>query len=358
MKIFKKTLSAVLVLAILLPSVLIVSASQTSFPLSQSERLLLIDVLSEVALQKGSWGLYNVNFNELNIGAAVHTYNYVEGTFVRSHDMYPLTVDDRLVLWAIPINGQFQITRSLVSEINTFIDFNTPLALVYDASNAFAYSNQSFLILKCFDEVIESRDVLNTNVRIGVQGIDTVSLSENVCLGYEGNNQGMPRTTPANISCNVSYVTQHPYKKLCWAASVASIVNYKKGTSLDAPTVAKKYYGNTGFDQSIGEDNLTEKIKGYGLNDYQFSNYGYFDNKILSSIRADYPVGGAFDVVGGAYHATVIFGINVIAGRIQVMDPEFGRTTATLSSTGDYTYVSSYSNATLVLYAISYVAGN
>jgi hypothetical protein len=68
--------------------------------------------------------------------------------------------------------------------------------------------------------------------------------------------------------------------------------------------------------------------------------------------------GGVFDVVGGAYHATVIFGINVIAGRIQVMDPEFGSTTATLSSTGDYTYVSSYTNSTLVLYAISYGTGD
>lgn len=348
----------VLVLAILLPSVLTVSASQTSFPLSQSERLLLIDVLSEIEPQKGSWGLQNVNFNELNIGAAVHTYNYVEGTFVRSHDMYPLTVDDQLVLWAIPINGQFQITSSLVSEINTSIDFNSPLALVYDASNAFIYSNQSFLILKYFNEEIESRGVLNTNARIAVQGIDTVSLSENVCLGYKGNNQDMPRTTLANISCSVSYVTQHPYNKLCWAASVACIVNYVKGTSLDAPTVAKKYYGNTNFNQGINQDNLTEKIRGYDLDYYQFSNYGDFDNKILSSIRADYPVGGSFDVVGGGYHATVIFGINVIAGRIQVMDPEFGSTTATLSSTGDYTYVSSYTNSTLVLYGISYDTGD
>lgn len=320
--------------------------------------MLLIDVLSEIDSQKDSWGLEDVDFNELNIGVPIQTYNYVEGAFVRSHDMYPLTADDRLVLWAIPINGQFQITSSLVSEINTSIDFNTPLALVYDASNAYIYSNQSFSILKYFNEEVESRGVLNTNARRAVQGIDTVSLSQNTSLGYERNNQDMQRTTPTNFSCNVSYVTQHPYNNLCWAASVASIVNYVNGTSLDAATVAKKYYGNTNFDQSINRDNLTEKIQGYGLKYYRFSNYGDFDNKILSSICADYPVGGSFDVVEGAYHATVIFGINVIAGRIQVMDPEFGSTTAILSSDGNYTYVSSYANTTLVLYAISYDTGD
>ena len=41
-----------------------------------------------------------------------------------------------------------------------------------------------------------------------------------------------------------------------------------------------------------------------------------------------------------------IYGINVIAGRIMIMDPEFGATTSYLSSNG-YTYVSSASGATL-----------
>ena len=357
MKVSKKILSAVLVLALLLPSVLTVSASQTNFPLSQSERLLLIDALSEIDLQKDSWGLENIDLNELNVGVPIPTYNYVEGMLERSHNMYPLTTDDLLVLLAIPINGQFQITNGLVAEINTLIDFNTPFALVYDANTAYIYSNQSLSILKHFDQEIGSRDVLNTDARLAVKGIDTVSLSQNTCLEYEGNNQDMQRSTSANVYCNVSYVTQHPYDNLCWAASVACIVNYIKGTSLDAATVAKKYYGNTNFDRSISPENLVDKIKDYGLTYYQFSNHGDFDNKIFSSICADNPVGGSFDVIDGDCHASVIFGINVIAGRIQVMDPQFGSTTATLSSAGDYTYVSSYTNTTLVLYAISYDTG-
>ena len=92
---------------------------------------------------------------------------------------------------------------------------------------------------------------------------------------------------------------------------------------------------------------------------YRFStDYRNFENKIYQSICADYPVGGTFDVIGGAYHATVIFGVNVISGRIQVMDPEYGSTTATYSSNGVYTYVSSYANTTLELYGITYNTGN
>lgn len=328
------------------------------FPLNQSERLLLIDVLSEIDLQKDAWGLEDVDMNALHVGMPIRTYNYVKGMLERGYDMYPLTTDGLLVLWAIPINGQFQITNSLVSEINTLIDFNTPFALVYDASNAYVYSNQSLSILKQFEQNIDSRDVINTKTKLAVDGIDTMALSQNVYLDYENNNQDMQKSTLANVSCNVGYVTQNPYDNLCWAASVACIVNYKKGTSLTAATVAKKYYGNTNFDQAINRDNLTEKLRDYGLNYYQFSNYGNFDNKIFSSISAGNPVGGTFDVSDGAYHATVIFGINIIAGRIQIMDPAFGNTTATLSSTGDYTYVSSLTNSTLELYAISYDRGN
>lgn len=357
MKISKKILSALLILAVLLPSLLTVSASQTEIPLSQSERLLLIDALSEIEPQKDAWGLTDVDFTKLNIGLPIQTYNYVEGMLESSHVMYPLTAAGRLVLWAIPIGGQFQITNGLVSEINTAIDFNSPLALIYDASNAYIYSDQSFSLLKHFEQEIESRGVLNTNTRLTVQGINTVSLSQNTFLGYVNTNTDMQRAIPMNFSCNVSYVTQHPYNKLCWAASVACIVNHVNGTSLDAVTVAKRYFGNTDFNRDIGPDNLTEKIQGYGLSYYQTCIGGNVDNKIIDSILADNPVGAVFDVINGPYHAGVIYSINVISGRIQVMDPEFGMTTASLSETNDYVYVSSYSNATLELYAISHDPG-
>lgn len=357
MKKSKKILSALLILAILLPSILTVSASRTNMPLSQSERVLLIDALSEIEPQKDAWGLANVDFTNLNVGLPIQTYNYVEGTLESSHVMYPLTVDDRLVLWAIPIGGQFQITNGLASEVNTAIDFNTPLALIYDASNAYIYSDQYFSHLKHFDQEIDSRGVLNTNTRLTVEGINTISLSQKAFLGYEKTNNDMHRAIPMNYSCNVSYVTQHPYNNLCWAASVACIVNHVNGTSLDAVTVAKRYFGNTDFNRDIGEDNLTEKIQGYGLSYYQACTGGNFDNKIIDSILADNPVGAVFDVINGPYHAGVIYSINVISGRIQVMDPEFGMTTASLSETNDYVYVSSYSNATLELYAISHDPG-
>lgn len=127
---------------------------------------------------------------------------------------------------------------------------------------------------------------------------------------------------------------------------------------MDAATVVKSYFGNTNFNQSIGADNLTEKIKDYGLNYYQFSNCGPFDSQILSSIIAGNPVGGSFAVVYGDFHAATIFSINVIAGRIQVMDPEFGSITAWLNDDYTYTYVSNYTNSTLNLYAISFDTGN
>lgn len=69
-------------------------------------------------------------------------------------------------------------------------------------------------------------------------------------------------------------------------------------------------------------------------------------------------MGGTFAVLGGEYHASVIFDINIISGRIQVMDPAFGMTTANYSYQDSYSYTSSAHNATLVLYGVSYDTGD
>lgn len=351
-----RLVAVLLVMAMLLPCVLIANAAQESLPILESEKLALIDVLSEIEQQKDAWGLGNVDFAELRIGLPIQTYNYVDGLMVSGNAMYPLTVNNQLVLWAIPVDGQFQVSGGLVSEINEAVNADTPFALIYDSRSAFIYSDGVVSMLKQYNDVIESRDTLNLNASFTVQGIETVSLSEGKLLGYTSMISNISRAS-VNYACSVNYVTQQPYDNLCWAATVACIVNYVNGTSLDAVTVAKRYYGNTDFDQGIGCDNLREKIQDYGLIYYQYSIGEPFDNKILSSIIAGYPVGGTFDVVGGDYHACTIFGINVIAGRIQVMDPEFGSTTAWFNN-DSYTYVSSYTNSTLNLYSISYDTGN
>ena len=55
-----------LVLVVLFSSVLTVSASQTTFPLSQCERLDLINALLDIEPQKDLWGLEDVNFNAVS----------------------------------------------------------------------------------------------------------------------------------------------------------------------------------------------------------------------------------------------------------------------------------------------------
>ena len=355
MKFVRSSMSVVLIFAILLPCALCASAAEMSLPISQSERLAVIDVLTEIEPHKEAWGLEGVDFCDLEIGAPVQTYNYVENTLESGNMMYPLSANDRLILWAVPASGQFQITTGLVNELNSVLNVGTPFALIYDASNIYLYADNTITLLKHTNQDISLRGSLNTNARFAVGEINTVRLSQKTHLGY---NVSMQRSTQVNISCNVNYVTQNPYKNLCWAASVACIANYKKGTSLDAATVARNYHGSTNFDRGILPNGLPVILWDYGLDYYVFSDYGSFGDRIMDSILADNPVGGSFDVINGGYHATVIFGINVIAGRLQVMDPEFGMTTATIQSAGNgYSYVSNVYNTTLVLYGISYDTG-
>ena len=322
---------------------------------SSSERILgIIDALRDVETNKDAWGLSMVDFEELRIGPAVNAYNHTESGFVCNNVMYPLMIGDELVLWAVPIGGQYQITNGLVSEVNECINKGDSFALVYDACNIYIYTGNQFCVLK--ETNIEIRDrtksVIGRNT--SADGVITTKLTESESLGYSNIARASSQT---NVACNVSYVTQNPHNNLCWAATVACIVNYKSNTNLDAVTVAKRHFGNTNFDQGINPDALNLKLATYGFNYYIFTSYDTFEDEILTSLMADYPVGGSFDVINGGYHSTVIYGINVIAGRLQVMDPEFGMTTVVLQSDGKYRYVSNLHNTTLVLYGVTYDDG-
>ena len=65
-----------------------------------------------------------------------------------------------------------------------------------------------------------------------------------------------------------------------------------------------------------------------------------------------YPILARFIYTGGA-HAVVINGINITAGYISIMDPEFGFARANYSLTNGYTYVSAYSGVILTIESAS-----
>lgn len=307
-----------------------------------------------VALQNSEYikteiGLADVDFNKLAISKPIHTYEYINDNFIENNIIYPLKINNELVALAISLDGfscdYFQITTALVDEINLIIKDDMSFAIVYDYEHCYLYDGNEFYLLSYGNHRVENRSVLDVynadreNIDISLTNIDS-----NLNLNYS---VGTSPRTQTYFSCAVTRISQNPPSNMCWAASIACIVNYKKDTNYTAVQVAQKHYGNTNFDRGLplgDQDNVL--ITDYFLL-YRYKNEVPSDGVILKNINKDYPILATFKWSNG-YHDVVIYGVNVIKGYISLMDPEFGFCSASLTSYG-YRYVSGYSGVTLTL---------
>lgn len=320
--------------------------------------ILLMEILNDVECQKSIIGLSEVDFAALKIGAPVQTYNYVDNTFKEARKMYPITYNNKLVLWIIDNGGQFQVTTALVNEVNSAIEDNVPFSIVYDRSSSYLYANDNFVLVGSSALQDMTRAVLEPDSIMSRGDLKTTALTENTALGYKASTNSdlvcasaYAKSAPIYYECGVSYVSQNPPSALCWAASVASIANYCKGKSLNAVTVAKGYYGATDYNYGINPFEAPAVLGNYDLT-YSYKYEVPSDNVILENIVANYPIYGNF-VVGLTTHAGVIYGTNVMSGYIYIMDPEFGFTSASKGTNGYYSYTSGYSGTTVTLISAS-----
>lgn len=294
-------------------------------------------------------GLYDVNFSEITISNPVYTYEYTVEGLVQNNVMYPLKFNGNLVAWAIPLsdnsNSNYQITTALVNDVNLLLQDGTDFALIYDYDYCYLYNGSELFLLTETTYKVENRLMLNTDsVCVNDFNIQLTNIADSTSLNY----YSQPTTRAQTYySCPVNFVSQNPPSLLCWAASIACVVNYKKGTTYTAVQVAQKHYGNTDFNKGLplgDEDNIL--ISDYFLL-YRYKNEVPGDGVIGKNIINDYPILATFKWSDG-YHLVVIYGINTISGYISIMDPEFGACSATISGSS-YKYVSAYSGTTLTL---------
>lgn len=321
-------------------------ASESVFSLGVDEKTSLFEVINDIEYQKDLLGLSDVNFNELCIGAPVQTYIYKNDSFENGIQMYPITINNNLIFWAIKYDGKFQVTTALTSEVNDKIDANTPFSIIFDRNSSYLFVDGEFVFLRESDIEDDTRSVISTGLSTlyDIQDADilTTTLSANCKLNYTG--------SVARVSnyygCNVSFVSQNPPSNLCWAATIACIVNYKKGTSLSAVSVAQGYYGADNYNQGLSISSVPGILANYGLS-YSYQNNTVTSNVILTNLMNDYPIYSSWTYSGGS-HAVCIYGVNPVGGYLYIMNPASGFTSATATE-GGYTYVSSNSGATLRL---------
>lgn len=352
---FKKLLSGILTLCFCfsISSVAVATYDDVSSEtLNASERDKIIDVLRYVEAGKENYNLEDVNFEEIEIGNAIYAYECTDAGFGRIGEVYPLIADGQVVATAIKVdNSGYSIETSLAQAINKAD--KADIALVYDCNNCYIYDGLDFIHLRQSRVVMPNRASLNeTRLTLDPCNLMTHNIFDTETLGYKNQSNSSRQVTQTYYSCNnVYYVTQNPYDYLCWAASIATILNCLNGTSETAPSISMKYFGTTYVkDEGISSTQAATFMRNKCNLSYSLINSVPSNNKILSDIMNNYPIFGIFQYTFGyTDHAATIYGVNLISGYISVMDPLFG--VATAKSDGySYSYQDPYIYDTVTLY--------
>lgn len=342
-------------LALVLCTMLLLSLSATAIDIDKlvndqlvsitaSEREGVIEVLNFVEGMKETFQLENVDFDELEIGNRIRTYEATETGLSEVGYVYPIIYDDAVVAIATPLCcGKFQISTKDAQAIQEsgFKDF----ALIYDKDGTYIFNGYSVNLVSGSIYPIESRvsisDLLTENTDVVstlTTGVELTDVRNTHSLDYQRSNEISSITGSSYEYLNVVHVAMVPDTKTCWAASVAMISNFLKGTSLTAHDVASAYHNGADYSDKRGV-NLNDTAyllrrvydcdySAYGSNSLSSANPS--DGIILRNIRGGYPVLGRMNVSGvpDQNHAVVIYGIDVLGGYISIDDPQSGTVTS------------------------------
>lgn len=270
--------------------------------------------LRNIESQKSLFGLDTVDFESINIGEPVQTYEYVDNMFEECAMLYPLIYNDSIVLWAIEDSNTYQFTSSLTNEINEEIHDKQAFTIIYDKEKCYLFSEGSLTVLYEYGYDIEERSTLDTTDIIN--GLELSSIENVASLGYKGISQ---RAGSIIYSCDVEHVAYQT--NLCWAASCAAISNCINDTNYDADDVSDIYWG-----ENITGDVYTEDIPDV-LDKLEVNNYSYrasipSEPVMINNFTANRPIYGSFyNNTNSLRHGCVIYGINVNPVMIYIMDP-------------------------------------
>ena len=309
---------------------------------------LLISALQTIEPSKDAYNLNNVNFADLEISNPINSYIYSDNGLIESNKYYPIFYNDELVLFAVKVenndNSYFQITDSLVSIVNSYIDNSDEVSFVLDKNAIYLYDGSSFTELVFHGVNIEERNELNSSF---LSYSDTQILKTNKLLStpkkitYSSNMdrssavlqnfRKVGKNTPGyGPNTEVTYdesgsLTDNTYN-LCWAACIASMVNYENQALnpgylnyKNAVDIAKEHTGSsTAFNVTIQSPTIVLQSFGYFYNQYTiYNNNPQYVYIAYNNIFEGYPIYGHVDS-----HAVVIYGANLNGNYLSIMDPE------------------------------------
>lgn len=333
---FSKVLASVLALTLIFTQLVVTSSAEalekrTNDTIDPS----LAEALGCVEIQKEEYGLSNEDFYALRIGEPIQTYVYSNDSFIAWQTLYPILSGKKLILWAVEVEGSYQISQGLVRELSSALDYDEAFAIVYDYDSVYLYSNGSFKCLGHFKGQDDSRSQLKL-LTVSQDKLITRSLAENKEVNYL---PGDAKSAKSQIyyGCNVDFVTQaNPNGQtsyICWAATIACIVNYHNGTDWTATYVAADIKGPN-FNQGVYPTFYSTAIqyfRNHNVGTYlPYTNAMPSTYSITDNLQHGYPLYSTWQVYNSLgsstniMHAMCIYGIYTTNNYISIMDPDNG----------------------------------
>jgi hypothetical protein len=312
----------------------------------------IASAMSTIECVKDMYGLSTVDFDQVVYADPIIAYEYTALGPVHCLEFVPIIYNGTLIGWVTKNNlGEetlYQFTTEFVEQVNEIVGDDMEFAFIYDFNASYLYDGISLYKLSDITINVDNRTTLS-NVEILEQ--------YDIRLGDFSNVHEMPTATentnlrtPVHYECDIDYVSQNPPSNLCWAASVACIINFLQNANYTATAIAKLCYGSPDeavYNQTLPPGGEAALLRRFGIT-YTCDNVAPSGGVILRNITNDYPIFATFCYTY-SYHACVIYGVNVGSGQIYVMDPQTGFEIATYSSTLGFAYTYAGGAVTLFL---------
>ena len=283
----------------------------------------LLEELRAIEPVKENYGLKGVDFCNLYTSDRIPVYEYKKDGIVETGHVLPVYYQNKMKLIMFEVeNNRYQ---AIAVPKGVSVDSDS-LALIYDDSGCNIYNGQSTVQLFHSNIIIEGRNHITALSSNDEKQIELACLTKKYKIHYYVE----PLRLQTYYILNVNYVPQ-TNNNICWAASTAMIVNYKKNTNYSAWYVAFMRYGSN-YNQGLSPSGVADNMNSTFNLGYTYHNSAASQNVICSNINNHNPIYGSFSFLNGN-HGAVIYGYNIINNTFFIMDPEYGSTTGYMSST-------------------------
>lgn len=220
------------------------------------------------------------------------------------------------------VGWQYSINKEMVDELNQIEWPNTNCIFYQSEGKIIAQTKEKkyYFSNRVFNDSFDDKtfEAKKKVILDDMTKMEKVNISEEI----RKSNSLVERYSPTVTSemgyyyCNLNNAQGQHGRQMCWAASVATIVNYIKGTNYTAWDVCNTM--GIGYDQGAAASEKQQALARYGINYVEKSGQSSFSS-IMSDIGAKRPIAASTTSSKGG-HAVTVYGYrNISSGQYVMM---------------------------------------